>query len=113
MEDTVPMCKSSEHLECERYVEGIAFQEQRKKSHQGCTFLRNDLCGHPDVWVCKGSRVAFILKGKLMGKTYDSDITPCKGSEWGECPNYVEGIALRKEVQKMHDEKEVKKQQAQ
>lgn len=111
MEETLKMCKSVEFKECERYIEGLSFQEERRKSHIGCPFLTNNLCGHPEVWRCDGGKIPFFLKGTLMGKTYEADIEVCKGDLWGECPNYMEGIALRKEVEKIHADRAVKNKQ--
>lgn len=79
------ICKSPEHVECERFIDGNTFQKSRKDAHIGCPFLTNTRCGYPDQWWCKGHVPPFIIGD-------DNNVESCKSGVYVECPNYIMGM---------------------
>ena len=110
IEATLELCRSAEHGECTRFVEGVAFQQERRDSHKGCPFLSNNLCGNPDVYLCKGGNYPSLLKGKYMGREANEDITPCLSNEFDDCPEYMKGLQLQDLARRIKEERELKEQ---
>lgn len=97
-EGTLPLCKGMDHADCERYKDGLEFQEERRKAKKGCQFLSNSICGNPDVWHCKGGNYPALLKGKYMNGEANFDISPCQDTDGKECPRHQEGLRLQQFV---------------
>ncbi len=96
MESQKSICKSDEYHECMTYMDGVEFQERRRKEHKGCPFLTNRECGHPDRYRCDGAVPPFKIEGGNL-KLLDS----CLNEDYTECPNYKTGIAFRETWKKV------------
>ena len=51
------ICQSEKYgEECPNYVAGTQFREKKRldKVKVHCPFASNNICGHPEIWTCKG-----------------------------------------------------------
>lgn len=87
-------CQHKEHVDCERYKEGLVFQQARRDAKKGCLFLTNNECGHPERFRCNGATPPFIVEK-------DNFLDSCFGADFKACPNYAAGMAFREEVQRV------------
>jgi len=93
MEDQKKICQSIEHLDCERYKDGVAYHEARKLSKTGCPFLGDHYCGRPNLKYCKGAIPPFPIEGDNL-----KYLEACHGKDYAECPNYQAGVAFAAEA---------------
>ena len=94
MEKDQAVCKSPEHRECLRFIDGNIFQQARRDAHIGCPFLTNTRCGKPNEYWCKGSMPPFIV-------TEENNLDSCKNGVFTDCPYYAEGMRELGNAQKL------------
>lgn len=100
MEDQKKICLSDEHKECLRYAEGLEFHAKRIREKQGCPFVTNSTCGHPNDWRCDG----FVPPFKIDGANLEL-LQACFGKDYPECPNYQIGVKFREEANRIAKER--------
>lgn len=93
MAKDLPMCESLNHRECQQFIAGNAYQEERRRSKKGCPFLADKVCIKPNTFWCHGRTPAFEV-------TKDNNLESCQGNDFKNCPYYSEGIAFQEEAKR-------------
>lgn len=94
MEKDQAICKSPEHRECLRFIDGNAFQQARRDAHIGCPFLSNSRCGKPNEYWCHGFIPPFVISEA-------NNLESCKTKSYESCPNYVIGVREAEAARKL------------
>jgi hypothetical protein len=93
MESQKSVCQSLEYLECQRFIDGNIYREEKRLSRVGCPFLSDKICGKPGVVYCKGHVPPFEIKE-------DNNRLSCYGTDFADCPNYIMGIKFQESARK-------------
>lgn len=123
LRDVEALCKTVEHRDCPRYIEGHLYQEEKrsKRWKLHCPYASNTVCSKPWLWLCKARGTYFELtiperdeknlpvrdsEGNIVFKRGVDDIkdTCLSGNPeiYKECPNYKMGEAYKAEYLKKH-----------
>ena len=97
MESQKATCLSLDYKECDRYIEGLKFREERRLSKKGCSFLHDRICGKPGVIYCTGAVPPFQIEP-------DNYPEACYGNDYRDCPNFKVGVAFAKKANELRDE---------
>lgn len=95
MEDQKAICQSAEHLDCERYKDGVAYREEKQLSRVGCPFLHDKICGKPGVIMCTGNVPPFPIEGDNL-----KFVEACYSKDYASCPSYQMGVAFAAEAKR-------------
>lgn len=119
--DVETLCRTSEHSECPRYVEGLKYREEKRskqwKLH--CPYASNNVCSRPWLWLCKARGTYFELtipkrderglpirdeEGNIVYERSVEDLkdTCLSGNPmiYEACPNYEIGEAFKEEAKR-------------